>query len=80
MSLLVLLYYALELYKWILLARVVASWVVPPTSRHPAVQLLQRLTDPVLRPLQAVLPSAGGIDFSPLVAFFVIVLLQRMLF
>jgi YggT family protein len=41
---------------------------VAPGARSPATSLLASLCEPVLRPLRQVLPTAGGIDFSPLVA------------
>jgi YggT family protein len=31
--------------------------------------MLERVTDPVLRPIQRVVPTLGGIDFSPVVAW-----------
>jgi YggT family protein len=71
-----LLYYLLELLKWLVIVRALASWLVDPRSRHPAMEILRRLTDPVLRPIAAALPAMGGIDLSPLLAFFVIHLVQ----
>jgi YggT family protein len=44
---------------------------------------LRRLTDPVLEPLRRVIPPVGGagmaIDLSPLVLFFGIFILQRLI-
>jgi YggT family protein len=71
-----LLYYLLELLKWLVVARALASWFVDPSRRHPAVQLLHRITDPVIRPISSALPSMGGVDLSPLIAFFAIHLIQ----
>lgn len=72
----ILIYYALALLKWLVIARALMSWFVAPHSRHPAATLLRRITDPVLRPFSEMLPSMGGIDLSPLLAFFAITLLQ----
>lgn len=74
-----LLYHALNIYSYVLLAAVLASWVAPG-SNHPVVRFLDKVTDPVLKPIRKVLPSAGGIDFSPLLAFLAIRLIQRLLF
>ncbi len=41
---------------------------IAPGARSPATALLASLCEPLLRPLRQVLPVAGGIDFSPLVA------------
>jgi YggT family protein len=73
-----LLYYTLEILKWLILARALLSWFVPPHSRNPLADGLRRLTDPVLQPIASVLPNTGGVDISPLVAFFAIILLQRL--
>ena len=77
--LVVLLYYALEVLKWLVLARVLLSWFVSPYSDNPLVEMLRRVTDPILRPLQQVIPPMGGLDISPLVAFFAIQLTQSLI-
>jgi YggT family protein len=60
------------------LIRVIASWV-SPNAYHPALQLVERLTDPVITPVRRVLPDLGGLDFSPLVALVGIQLLRMLL-
>jgi len=67
----------LELLQLLILLRVVISWVASPVSRHPFVELVRTVTDPILRPIQAVLPGTGPIDLSPLVALFLIHILQN---
>lgn len=62
------------IYFWILIARVLISWVNPDPF-NPIVQFLHRVTDPVLEPLRRIIPSIGPIDISPIVAF---LLLQAM--
>lgn len=54
------------LYFFAMLILVIASWVAPH-SYNPALQLLRQLLDPLLRPIQKVLPPVGGLDFSPLI-------------
>lgn len=54
-----------------LIARSVLSFFPPPGRLSPLnglISLLYSLTEPVLRPIRRLLPSTGGIDFSPLVA------------
>ena len=53
-------------FMGLLLIDVVLSWINPHAPMAP---LIRALTDPLLRPLRRVLPSLGGIDLSPLVAF-----------
>jgi YggT family protein len=51
-----------------ILVRVVLSWLAPYGGHHnPVMGLLVRLTDPVLRPAQRLIPPIGGIDLSPIV-------------
>src|SRR5688500_14618400 len=38
---------------------------------------LERLTEPVYRPIRRVMPDFGGIDFTPLVAILIIWVLDR---
>lgn len=54
-----------------LIVRSVLSFFPPPGRLSPLnglISLLYSLTEPVLRPIRRLLPSTGGIDFSPLVA------------
>ena len=40
---------------------------------------LERMTDPIYRPIRRVLPNTGGIDFSPMVALVAIAILDIIL-
>jgi YggT family protein len=70
---------ALEILKWLIIARALMSWFMSPYSDNPVARLLRKVTDPILRPLSEVIPPLGGMDISPLVAFFAIQLTQTML-
>jgi YggT family protein len=60
-----------ELYSFVLLARVLITWFqVDPYN--PIVRLLFQLTEPLLAPIRRLLPPAGMLDFSPIVGFIVI--------
>jgi len=65
-----------DVYSLILLARVLASWF-QVDSYNPLMQLLYRLTEPVLAPIRRFLPPAGAIDFSPVVAFVLIIVAKQ---
>ena len=56
----------IDLYSLVVLAAVVLSWV-RAERRHPLVELVFKLTEPVLAPIRRALPPFGGLDFSPLV-------------
>ncbi len=63
----------LSLYTWIIIIRAVISWV-SPDPHNPLVQLLHRITEPVLRPLRHLVPphKLGGLDISPILAILAI--------
>jgi len=65
----------LNLFQWILIAAVVLSWLVAfnvINTRNRFIYLVgdfvERITEPVLRPIRSVLPNFGGMDLSPMVA------------
>lgn len=60
----------LDIFFYALILHVILSWVNPHT---PIAPVLHSLTQPILGPIQRLMPALGGIDFSPLVA---IILLQ----
>lgn len=64
----------IDIYFWIILAMVVLSWLVAfnvVNRSNPYVrqfgQALEKLTEPLLRPIRRFLPDLGGIDISPIV-------------
>ena len=63
-----------DLFFWTILMRAIASWI--GNGRSPGVALLEDLTDPILRPVQKILPPLGGIDLSPLAVLIAIQVLQ----
>jgi YggT family protein len=69
--------YALWGYMWVLIIRVVLSWV-NPDPYNPIVRAIYAITEPVLSFLRRKFPlMAGSIDFSPIVVVLAIVFLQR---
>ena len=69
----------LNIYMWIIIIRALISWV-NPDPYNPIVQFLYRVTEPVLSPIRRLIPTyATGIDFSPIIVFFIIMFLQSFL-
>ena len=61
-----------------ILARVLLSWVrVSPY--HPVVQVLYQITEPILAPLRRVIPPVGMMDISPIIAMFLLQIIQQVL-
>lgn len=70
---------ALTVYQALIILRALLSWFASPYSTHPALELLNRVTDPVLEPTKKALPPTGGIDLSPLIVLVGLELLKRFL-
>lgn len=73
-----LIYLVFQLYSFVILARVLMSWVnIDPYS--PLARTIFNLTEPVLQPIRNLLPPASGIDFSPMIAIILIQILGQIL-
>jgi len=77
---------ALDLYLWVVIAAVILSWLVAfnviNTHNHfvrQIVDVLDRITRPIYRPIRKILPDFGGLDFSPLVVLLIVWALQQLL-
>jgi YggT family protein len=69
----------LSLYLWIIVARVVFSWV-RPDPYNPLVRTICKLVDPVIYRISKIIPTrAGMIDFAPFILMLVIMLLKEFL-
>ena len=63
------------LYRWVVVIRVLISWI-NPDPYNPIVQFLRSVTDPAIDALRRVMPNflwSTGLDFTPLI---LILLLQ----
>lgn len=65
--------FVLMLYLGLILVQVLLSFISVERS-NPIVPLVFQLTEPVLRPIRKRMPSLGGIDFSPMLAWLAIML------
>jgi YggT family protein len=61
----------IELITILVIMQVILSYFMSPF--HPVRQFIDRIVEPMLRPIRRLLPQTGMIDFSPLV---LIILLQ----
>jgi YggT family protein len=64
-----------QFYFFALLATIILSWVAQG-SRHPAILLLYQVTEPIMAPFRKLLPAMGGLDFSPIIVFILINVIQ----
>jgi YggT family protein len=86
MPLIIVVNYAIELLKLVVLASIVMSWLVAfnvVNTRNRAVYMimdtLYRITEPVLRPIRRIMPNTGAVDLSPIALFFILWLIQMYL-
>ena len=78
--------YLLWILMWIIIIQVILSWLfafgVLNTSSQGLrafVEALNRITEPLYRPIRKLLPDFGGIDFSPLIVLILIQILMMLL-
>jgi YggT family protein len=74
---------ALNIYMWVILIGVAVSWLIAfevINTRNPQaanlVTLLNKLTEPVYKPVRKFIPPIGGIDLTPIVIIIGIYVLQ----
>ena len=64
------------LYIFVIFARVILSWVrIDPY--HPVAQGIFRLTEPLLAPIRNLMPQTGMVDWSPMIAMFVLIIFRQ---
>ncbi len=81
-----LLIFLLDVYFYIIIASVIISWLIAfevlnvknPQAQN-LINLLNKLTEPVYRPLRKFIPPLGGIDITPIIVIFGIFLLQNLI-
>jgi YggT family protein len=64
----------IDIYWWIVVASFVMSWLIAfdvINTRSQAVYSIRRglaaMTEPVYEPIRRILPTFGGLDFSPMI-------------
>jgi YggT family protein len=73
----------LDVVWWIIIVQAVLSWLIAfnvINTYNPTVraiwQALQRMTDPLYRPIRRIMPDFGALDLSPMVVLIVIYILR----
>ncbi len=67
------------LYTYILLARILLSWIPHNPRGNPLIYWLYRVTEPVLAPARKLIPPIGMVDISPIVVFILLEVVRRLL-
>jgi YggT family protein len=76
----------LDLYFYVIIAAVIASWLVGfgiinsynPIARS-ILRALYSLTEPVFAPIRRIIPALGGLDLSPLIVLLLLSFLRNWL-
>jgi len=72
--------FIVSIYYYAILASIIMSFVMMfsgSTNPHPLLLLVWQLTEPVMAPVRKIIPSMGGLDFSPIVIFIAIQIIQN---
>jgi YggT family protein len=73
----------LQIYSFIVLARVLLSWFPNVDPYNPIVRFLYEATEPILEPIRRFIrqqfPNTGPFDFSPLVLLIGITIISRVI-
>ncbi|HEX8620639.1 MAG TPA: YggT family protein [Allosphingosinicella sp.] len=77
----------LKVVWWIIVIQMILSWLVAFNVINTyndfvrgLLKGLDRITEPVYRPIRKVMPDFGGLDFSPMVVLLVLWILNRVLY
>lgn len=80
------LYIILSAISWIIIIQAILSWLVAFNvlgNRNEAVSqiywALDKLTEPVYRPIRKIMPDFGALDLTPMVVLLLIIIVQRVL-
>lgn len=67
-----------DIYFFALIIMVIASWIAPYAD-HPAITLVYQITEPICAPARKLLPPMGGLDFSIILVFVAITVIDSYL-
>lgn len=73
----------ISLYRYILIIAAIFSWLIAfnvVNTRNQFIsavaEFLYRITEPLLGPIRRRLPNFGGLDISPIILFFLLLLIE----
>jgi len=78
--------FLLMIFTWIIIIQAILSWLVSfnvismqNDMVRNGLEFLNRITEPVYRPIRRILPDLGMLDLSPLVVLLILMFLRRTL-
>ena len=69
---------AFQILIMIILIRIILSWF-PHNPYNPLIKIIYQISNPILNPLQNIIPPIGGLDISPIIAIFIIQLIKNII-
>lgn len=66
-------------FYMVILARVILTWFPQVRRDNPVVQIIYAVTEPILRPIRRFMPRRMMFDFTPMIAIFLVIIIQRIL-
>lgn len=72
---------AFSILNWLIIIRVIISWLRPSNLDRrwrKVLEVIYKITEPILAPIRSLLPTGNiGIDFSPIVALFALMIVRN---
>lgn len=72
-----LIYLLASIILWVVFLNFIFQFFLEPY--HPWRAFLYRILQPLLRPIRQYVPPSGGLDFSPMVLIFLVILIRYLL-
>lgn len=77
-------YIVLQAATWVIIIQAILSWLVAFNVINlsndfvrTVLMALERITEPMYRPIRKVMPDLGALDLSPMVVLLIIMILQQ---
>jgi YggT family protein len=67
----------IQIYLLLLIIRILLGWFPQVDWFTPPFSILSQLTDPYLNIFRSIIPPLGGLDFSPILGFLLLQILQN---
>ena len=71
-------HFLLQLLIILVFIHALASWI-PQLRESKVYHLIDRIVEPLLSPLRKVIPPIGGLDITPAILIFILVIIDRVI-
>jgi YggT family protein len=73
-----LIHFLSDAYVFVIVIRVLLSWI-RHNPDHPLIRIVYQITDPPLDLIRRYVPNFGGLDISPMILIFAIILIEKLI-